>query len=106
MLSNKKILVDKPLSRPGRILHIADTDEFVTIRVVNASIDDEQIQYEPTEADVFRISVGENLSIWVKAKSIKDGMLLENFPISCEESIRVSASQHLVNKFLVFGWRE
>lgn len=39
MLTSKKLIVTKSFSNPGNILHVADADQFVTIKCVRASTD-------------------------------------------------------------------
>ena len=107
MLSKKRLIVERNFTKPGHVLHTADRDEFVTIKVARASTDAGQVEVqEPNDTDMFRISIGEEVSIWITLKSIKDGIMLESFPISHGESLRISSSQSIVGKFIVFGYCE
>ena len=108
MLTNKKLIVTKPFSKPGNILHVADGDQFVTIKCVRASTDDgETYMQEVADGDVFRLSVSDDMSVWVSLKSVKDdGILLSAFPLSEGETIRVSVNQNIIGKYLVFGYLE
>lgn len=106
MLSNKRLLVDRGFTNQGRVLHSADGDQFVTIKMARASTgvhDDAQVL---TELDKFRITVGDDLSIWIPYNASTGEFLLEDFPVAKGECLRVTASPNLVNKFLVFGWFE
>ena len=108
MLTNKKLIVTKPFSKPGNILHVADGDQFVTIKCVRASTDDgEMNMQEVADGDVFRLSVSDDMSVWISLKSVKDdGVLLSTLPLSQGETIRVSVSQNMIGKYLVFGYLE
>ncbi len=108
MLSNKKLIVNKNFSKPGNKLHIADHDQFVTIKSVRASIDEEFHELQ-TGCDMFKINVtsvsDDNMSIWISLKSVKeDGILLKDFPLAGGDTLRVSASQNILEKFVVFGY--
>lgn len=104
MLSSKKLMVTKSFSKPGNTLHIADADQLVTIKCVRASTDDGEINIEDTDVGMFRLSVSDDMSIWISLKSVKDdGVLLKDLPLSEGEIIRVSVSRNLVGKYLVFG---
>lgn len=105
MFSNKRLIINKNFTKPGQILHTANCDQFVTIKSERASTDDADVTIEDAnDRDMFRISVGEDLSIWVTLKSVKDGILLKDFPVSQGESVRVSASANMLGKFVVFGY--
>ena len=108
MLTNKKLIVTKPFSKPGNTLHVADADQFVTIKCVRASTDDGEINMqEVADGDVFRLSVSDDMSVWISLKSVKnDGVLLSSLPLSQGETIRVSVSQNMIGKYLVFGYLE
>ena len=108
MLTSKKLIVTKPFSKPGSTLHVADADQFVTIKCVRASTDDGEINMqEVADGDFFRLSVSDDMSIWISLKSVKDDrVLLKDLPLSEGETIRVSASQNLLGKYLVFGYLE
>ena len=107
MLSNKKLIVNKPFSRPGNTIHTADADQFVTLRYVRASTDDGEITLQDNvDGDMFRITVSDNISLWIPLKSIKDGVLLHHFPLTENEILRVSVSQNMIDKYLIFGYVE
>ena len=108
MLSNKKLIVTKPFSKPGQILHTADSDQFVTFKCVRASKDDGDVEIPNAgDGDKFRLNVSDDMSLWISLKSIKeDGHLLKHFPLTDGETLRVSASENLIGKFLVFGYME
>lgn len=109
MLSNKKLIVTKNLSKPGNNLHTADNDQFVTIRCARASIDDEEFNVLDFSNDMFKINVtsasDDNMSVWISFKSLKeDGILLSDFPVTRGDTLRISASQNLIGKFVIFGY--
>ena len=107
MLSNKKLIVNKPFSKPGNTIHTADAYQFVTLRYVRASTDDGEITLpDDADGDMFRITVTDNISLWIPLKSAKDGVLLHHFPLSEEEDLRVSVSQNLIGKYMIFGYVE
>ena len=108
MLTNKKLIVTKPFSKPGNTLHVADSDQFVTIKCVKASTDDgEMNMQEVADGDVFRLSLSDDMSVWISLKSVKDdGVLVSSLPLSEGETIRVSVSQNMIGKYLVFGYLE
>ena len=108
MLTNKKLIVTKSFSKPGNTLHVADADQFVTIKCVRASTDDGEMNIqEVADGDVFRLSVSDDMSVWISLKSVKDdGVLLSSLPLSQGETIRVSVSQNMIGKYLVFGYLE
>ena len=108
MLTSKKLIVTKPFSKPGNTLQVADADQFVTIKCVRASTDDGELNMqEVADGDVFRLSVSDDMSVWISLKSVKeDGVLLKDFPLSEGETIRVSVSQNMLGKYLVFGYLE
>ena len=108
MLSNKKLIVTKTFSKLGNHLHTANNDQFVTIKSVRASIDENECRLEVGDGDTFKISVtsisDDTISVWVSLKSVKeDGILLKDFPLAEGDNLRISASQNLLEKFVVFG---
>jgi len=105
MLSSKKLIVNKPFSKPGHILHTADADQFVTIKCVSASADDGEINIQDVaDDDMFRLTVSDDASIWIALSTVKSsGILLKDFPLENGETIRVSVSQNLLGRYLVFG---
>ena len=108
MLSNRKLIVNKPFSKPGNTLHTADSDQFVTIKCVRASTDDgDVIIQDVADGDMFRVTVSDDFSVWISLKSVKeDGILLKYFPLTEGETVRVSVSPIILGKFLVFGYLE
>lgn len=107
MLSNKRILVDQNVYRPGCVLHTPDCDQFVTIRFARGSTDNAQVdEHTPQVGEIFRITIGEVLNVFVSLLSATDGVLLREFPVSSGETIRVAASESITGKFVVYGWQE
>jgi len=107
MLSNKRLMVTKSFSKPGSIIHTADSSQFITLKCVRSSIDGEQLNIQDVaDGDMFRVTVSEDTSIWISLKSVKDGLMLKGFPLEEGEIVRVSASQNILGKFLIFGYIE
>ena len=107
MLSAKRAFVDHGMNKPGNLLHTCNQDEFITLKVIRTSLttDDAPTDQDPTNG-MFRITVNEQYSMFVSIKAVQNGQLLQHFPASKGEVVRVAASNDLLRMYIVYGYVE
>ena len=135
MFTQRRIVINRDFTSPGDLLHVANQDQFVTIKVLianptnnpnhNAVVQNNGAQNNGAQnngaqnngaqnneaTSKFRITF-ENLesgaiqNVWIPLDSTKDGVLLSHFPIAKNDRILISSSSNITNKYIAFGFYE
>ena len=125
MFTQRRIVINRDFTSPGNLLHVANQDQFVTIKVLianptnnpnhNAVVQNNGAQNNGAQnneaTSKFRITF-ENLesgaiqNVWIPLDSTKDGVLLSHFPIAKNDRILISSSSNITNKYIAFGFYE
>ena len=125
MFTQRRIVINRDFTSPGNLLHVANQDQFVTIKVLianptnnpnhNAVVQNDGAQNNGAQnneaTSKFRITF-ENLesgvmqNVWIPLDSTKDGVLLSHFPIAKNDRILISSSSNITNNYIAFGFYE